>query len=90
MATVHAEGSRHVAGVRFQKIGKLYHFDYSAYPELEAGDFVIVDTLRGRQMGQIMGFTAPDSNRQVRQICDRPQPATWYCGSIGNRKKRRP
>ena len=68
MATVHAEGSRHVAGVRFQKIGKLYHFDYSAYPELEAGDFVIVDTLRGRQMGQIMGFTAPDSNRQVRQI----------------------
>ncbi|MCY4538801.1 MAG: regulatory iron-sulfur-containing complex subunit RicT [Chloroflexi bacterium] len=68
MATVHAEGSRLVAGVRFQKIGKLYHFDYSTNPELKTGDFVIVDTLRGRQMGQVMGFTAPDSNRPIRQI----------------------
>lgn len=68
MATVHAEESRLVAGVRFQKIGKLYHFDYSTHPELKSGDFVIVDTLRGRQMGQVMGFTAPDSNRPVRQI----------------------
>lgn len=68
MAMVHAESSRLVAGVRFQKIGKLYHFDYSTYPDLKTGDFVIVDTLRGRQMGQVMGFTSPDSNRPVRQI----------------------
>ena len=74
MATVHAEETRLVAGVRFQKIGKLYHFDYSTSPELKKGDFVIVDTLRGRQMGQVMGFTAPDSNRTVRQILRQATP----------------
>ncbi len=45
-----------VAGVRFTKVGKLYHFDYSPFPELQPGDFVIVETARGRQMGQVMGF----------------------------------
>lgn len=49
-----------VAGVRFHKVGKLYHFDYSAFPELQAGDFVIVETARGRQMGQVAGFAAAD------------------------------
>ena len=63
-----AESADRVAGVRFQKIGKLYHFDYSAYPDLKQGDFVIVDTLRGRQMGQVMGFTLPDADRPVRKI----------------------
>ncbi|MCB9451994.1 MAG: hypothetical protein H6672_11180 [Anaerolineaceae bacterium] len=49
-----------IAGVRFQKIGKLYHFDYSPYPDLKPGDFVIVETARGRQMGQVMGFAPAD------------------------------
>lgn len=49
-----------VAGVRFTKIGKLYHFDTTAFPELEPGDYVIVETARGRQLGQIMGFISPD------------------------------
>jgi cell fate regulator YaaT (PSP1 superfamily) len=57
-----------VAGVRFTKVGKLYHFDYTLYPELKSGDFVIVETLRGRQMGQIMGFTAPDPEREHKPI----------------------
>ena len=73
METAQIEKSELVAGVRFQKIGKLYHFDYSRYPELQQGDFVIVDTRRGRQMGQVMGFTAPDDGRQARQIL---RPAT--------------
>ena len=46
-----------VAGIRFHKVGKLYHFDYREFPELGAGDYVIVETVRGRQMGQVMGFT---------------------------------
>lgn len=49
-----------IAGVRFQKLGKLYHFDCSDFSELNAGDFVIVETVRGRQMGQIMGFVDPE------------------------------
>ena len=73
MATARVEQSELVAGVRFQKIGKLYHFDFSGHPELKQGDYVIVDTRRGRQMGQIMGFTAPDEGRTARQIL---RPAT--------------
>ena len=73
MAIPAIEKSELVAGVRFQKIGKLYHFDYSSYPDLKQGDHVIVDTRRGRQMGQVMGFTAPDAHRDVRSIL---RPAT--------------
>lgn len=73
MVAAQAEKSELVAGVRFQKIGKLYHFDFSGHPDLKQGDYVIVDTRRGRQMGQVMGFTAPDDGRQARQIL---RPAT--------------
>jgi cell fate regulator YaaT (PSP1 superfamily) len=73
MATAQVEKSELVAGVRFQKIGKLYHFDFAGHPDLKQGDFVIVDTRRGRQMGQVMGFTAPDDGRKPRQIL---RPAT--------------
>ena len=73
MTTAQLEHNELVAGVRFQKIGKLYHFDYSGYPDIKSGDYVIVDTRRGRQMGQVMGFTAPDENRDLRRIL---RPAT--------------
>lgn len=53
-----------VAGVRFTKVGKLYHFDYSNYPDIQAGDFVIVETTRGRQMGQVMGFVEPSAEAE--------------------------
>jgi cell fate regulator YaaT (PSP1 superfamily) len=46
--------SQQVAGIRFQKIGKIYHFDASKTPDLAAGDFAIVRTSRGIQMGQVM------------------------------------
>ena len=73
MTTAQIDSSELVAGVRFQQIGKLYHFDYGGYPDLKQGDYVIVDTRRGRQMGQVMGFTAPDEKREVRRIL---RPAT--------------
>jgi cell fate regulator YaaT (PSP1 superfamily) len=57
------ESSARVAGIRFQKLGKLYHFECSNFPELIPGDYVIVETARGRQMGQVMGFVdEPDRN----------------------------
>ena len=73
MAGAVAQEREQVAGVRFQKVGKLYHFDYAEHPGLKQGDYVIVDTRRGRQMGQVMGFTAPDADRSVRKIL---RPAT--------------
>ncbi|MCC7450333.1 MAG: stage 0 sporulation family protein [Anaerolineae bacterium] len=51
--------SARVARIRFQKLGKLYDFDCTDFPELAGGDYVIVETVRGRQMGQVMGFAAP-------------------------------
>ncbi len=49
-----------IVGVRFQEVGKLYHFDSSAYPEVTLGDYVIVETSRGRQLGQVMGLIPPE------------------------------
>lgn len=54
--------SARVARIRFQRVGKLYHFNGSAFPEAVKGDYVIVDTLRGRQMGEIVDFIPPDDN----------------------------
>jgi cell fate regulator YaaT (PSP1 superfamily) len=63
------ERQQMVAGVRFHKVGKLYHFDYGEYPALQTGDYVIVETTRGRQMGQVMGFTAMESeSREYRPL----------------------
>ncbi|HEX9013464.1 MAG TPA: regulatory iron-sulfur-containing complex subunit RicT [Anaerolineaceae bacterium] len=42
-----------IVGVRFTKVGKIYHFDASAIPDLRHGEPVIVETARGRQMGQV-------------------------------------
>jgi cell fate regulator YaaT (PSP1 superfamily) len=74
MTNIPLEQQRTVAGVRFHKVGKLYHFDYSAYPTLVSGDFVIVETARGRQMGQIVSFAmAEEVSRDYKPIM---RPAT--------------
>jgi len=44
----------YVVGIRFQKTGKIYHFDASRNPEIQTGDFAIVETSRGRQLGEIV------------------------------------
>lgn len=64
----------HIVGIRFHKIGKLYHFDCSASPELQAGDHVIVETTRGRQMGQIMGFAEFEKDREYKPILRKATP----------------
>jgi cell fate regulator YaaT (PSP1 superfamily) len=42
-----------IIGVRFTKIGKVYHFDGSAVPDVQVGDHVIVDTSRGKSLGEV-------------------------------------
>jgi cell fate regulator YaaT (PSP1 superfamily) len=49
-----------VVGVRFHRIGKLYHFDATGVPDLQPGDRVIVETARGQQMGEAVAFIPPD------------------------------
>ena len=43
-----------IIGVRFTKIGKIYHFDSSALPDVKQGDHVIVDTSRGKHLGEVI------------------------------------
>jgi cell fate regulator YaaT (PSP1 superfamily) len=45
-----------IVGIRFQELGKLYHFDASSIPDLQVGDQVLVSTSRGREMGEVAGF----------------------------------
>lgn len=51
-----------IVGVRFQSIGKVYHFDASAIGDIQVGDRVIVETTRGRQLGE------------VTQLVEKPSP----------------
>ena len=51
-----------VVGIRFQKVGKIYHFDASNCQDILPGDFAVVETSRGRQLGQVI------------QILEEPQP----------------
>jgi cell fate regulator YaaT (PSP1 superfamily) len=48
------DANPYIVGVRFQKVGKLYHFDASAQRDLATGDFVVVETSRGKQLGQVI------------------------------------
>ncbi|MBI5930055.1 MAG: hypothetical protein HY862_12145 [Chloroflexi bacterium] len=67
-----AHPSSHVVGVRFQKLGKLYHFDYTDFPDIRNGDYVIVETVRGQQIGQIMGFVEREDTKRAYKPILRP------------------
>lgn len=54
---------KQIVGIRFRKVGKIYHFDATRVPDIAAGDFAIVETSRGRQIGQVI------------HILDDPQPS---------------
>ncbi len=43
-----------VVGIRFSEIGKSYHFDASSVPHINVGDRVIVETSRGKQLGEVV------------------------------------
>lgn len=51
-----------IIGVRFTKVGKIYHFDTSAVPDVSIGEHVIVDTSRGKHLGEVVQVVkdAPD------------------------------
>lgn len=57
-----------IVGIRFQNIGKIYHFNASCCPDLKAGDFAIVETSRGVQLGEV-AVIIDDPNK--------PREGTW-------------
>lgn len=52
--------SSSVVGIRFHEGGKTYHFDAAGFSGLEINDYVIVETSRGKQLGQIVMFVDSD------------------------------
>jgi len=47
-----------IVGIRFQKVGKVYHFDASDSRDLQVGDHAVVETSRGRQLGEVVQIVA--------------------------------
>ncbi len=54
-----AMARQRIVAVRFVPVGKLYHFDATHLGDLRAGDWVIVSTARGKQVGQVASLTPP-------------------------------
>ncbi len=61
MTTVITNGTSEFVGIRFQKLGKLYHFRLGEIDQVVPGDHVVVSTKRGQQLGQVVAFIEPDS-----------------------------
>ncbi|MGD8402128.1 MAG: regulatory iron-sulfur-containing complex subunit RicT [Anaerolineales bacterium] len=43
-----------IVGIRFTSIGKIYHFDSSSLRDVIVGDHVIVNTSRGKHLGEVI------------------------------------
>lgn len=52
--------SQIVIGIRFQKFGKIYHFRAEEEQDVRNGDYVVVDTSRGRQLGEVVQKVSED------------------------------
>ncbi len=52
-----------LAGVRFQPAGKAYHFLVPQDLRLEVGDWVVVETVYGEQVGQVVQLTTDPDHR---------------------------
>ena len=55
-----------IVGIRFHDGGKTYHFDASSNPNIQEGDYVIVETSRGQQLGKVVTFLDPDGSEKNR------------------------
>lgn len=56
-------GNSNVVAIRFQPLGKLYHFNSAGVRDLRPGDYVLVSTRRGREMGEVVTFVDPSKRR---------------------------
>ncbi|MFT5196240.1 MAG: cell fate regulator YaaT (PSP1 superfamily) [Candidatus Promineifilaceae bacterium] len=57
-----------VIGVRFQQLGKMYHFSSGEHDGIEPGDYVVISTRRGRKLGQVISFIPPEKVFQPKSI----------------------
>jgi len=80
-----------IVGVRFAQIGKVYHFNAAAIPDIQPGDRVIVETTRGRQLGEVtqrIEKTSPPPEGTWKPVERRATPRdlvlrqTWQCKEL--------
>ncbi|MFM8321778.1 MAG: stage 0 sporulation family protein, partial [Chloroflexota bacterium] len=79
-----------IVGIRFQKVGKVYHFDASQCPDLKPGDYVVVDTARGRQLGevaQVVENPAPPPEGSWKPIQRRASPRDLVLRQLWQKKE---
>lgn len=62
-------------GVSFKRCGKVYRFD-SADLEIFRGDWVVVETIRGLELGQVMfdKMQAPEEEMEVKPVVRKAEP----------------
>ena len=80
-----------IVGIRFVDIGKAYHFDATSVPQIKVGDRVIVETSRGKQLGEVVQIVknpslSPEGWKPIERIATR---AISFCAGPGLRRKSR-
>lgn len=43
-----------IVGIKFNPVGKVYHFDAAKLTDIKVGDYVIVSTSKGRELGEVV------------------------------------
>ncbi|MCA9996055.1 MAG: stage 0 sporulation protein [Anaerolineales bacterium] len=76
MTTAIATVQSDVVGVRFHKLSKMYHFAVGELTDLQPGDYVIVETRRGRQLAQVIAYIAPDKVHRRKGLREVDRKAT--------------
>ena len=63
---------KQIVGVRFSRIGKSYFFDASLFDNIKIGDFVIVETSRGWQIGELIEMIDPSDLKGKSNLTYKP------------------
>jgi len=58
-------GGTMIVSIRFQPIGKLYDFQADEEQDVRIGDYVLVETSRGQQLGEVASFRIPQDEEDV-------------------------
>ena len=80
----------YIVGIRFQKTGKVYHFDASQQGDFLVGDYAVVDTSRGRQLGEIVQIVAdptPPPEGSWKSITRRATPRDLVLRQLWQKKE---
>jgi len=66
-----------IVGIRFKRAGKVYYFD-PADTELEVNDYVVVETARGLELGQVVispgQVLASDVEKPLKSVVRKAEP----------------